>query len=84
MGFYMRTTLALNGLSKFYFAIKKTTKDPNRYKKISNQTIKKNSNKEKLLMLIAKLVRRKIVRQNRRIALFSLWSFNLSEAGKKI
>ena len=44
----------MSTLSKFYFAIK--TKDPNRYKKLNNQTLKKkklitNKNKNKMLML---------------------------------
>ena len=66
------------------------TKDPNRYKKVRTffKKEEKLTTNKKMLMLIAILERRKTVymariTQNRQIAVFSLWSFNQSEAGKR-
>ena len=63
------------------------TRDTNRQKKLNNQTIKKKLATKKNFDVNSNINEKKNsmarITQNRQIALFSLWSFNQSEAGKK-
>ena len=69
----MQNSISKLSLSKFYFTIK--TKDQN-YSQIT-KNVDVNSNIREMKYSMARIT------QNRRIGLFSLWSFNQSEAGKK-